>query len=408
MGADRGRWTGATGERGQNGRWWLGAAQPGYEVDVAAANSECVPHTYPAYLTPTPHLPHTYLTYLTPTLPGKLQALRCGGSASRVLEEPQPTLLPQSYMPNRVQPLDRGQRAAVQQTSARVAQLAEVVEVKEGQYHVVLDPTFSDPIIWVAKVTWVGDWGEKATLLTDGPTNKEAFSPIEYDETNARGHVEVHWLAPHMDTHETAEEQRKWLLLPAAERTKLHAPFTRRKYLLASMARCGYKRSMVQACCIGPIVSVHSVGGGKRKETKTMKLTQEGAKAYSLALENFALRGAKLGGQSAIALGGMKGQASSSNSSSDSSSNSDSDSDSEHNSSSGSNSTSDSDSSTSSDSSSRGQFNVTELAGTEARTEAEAEAESAPAPAQPAPVPKRPRRVQLARRSKRGALAGAR
>ena len=333
-------------------------------------------------------------------LPGKLQALRRGGSASRVPEEPQPALPAQSYMPVRVQPLDPAVRAAAQRATARAAQLAEVVEVKEGQYHVVLDPTFSDPIIWVAKVTWVGDWGEKATLLTDGPTNKEAFSPIEYDETNARGHVEVHWLAPHMDTHETAEEQRKWLLLPAAERTKLHAPFTRRKYLLASMARCGYKRSMVQACCIGPIVSVHSVGGGARGSTKTLKLTQEGAKAYSLALENFVVRGAKLGGQPPIVLGGVGGQASSSSSnrSSDSSSDSDSNSDS------GSDSDSECNSDSSSDSSSRGQFNVAELAG----TETEAEAESAPAPAQPAPVPKRPRRVQLARRSKRGALAGAR
>ena len=323
-------------------------------------------------------------------LPGKLQALRRGGSASRVAEEPQPALPAQSYMPVRVQPLDPAVRAAAQRATARAAQLAEEVKIEVDQYHVVLDPTFSDPILWVAKVTWVGDWGERATLLADGPTNEGTFIPIEYNELDARGHVEVHWLAPHMGKHETAEKQREWLCLPIANR-KAGAPFTRRKYLLATMRGCGYKRSMVQACCIGPIVSVYASGGGKRASTKTLKLTQEGAKAYSLALENFVVRGAKLGGQPPIVLGGMKGQARSSPSNSSGDSSSDSDSDIEHN----------SDSDSSSDSSSLGQFNATELAVTE--TEAETETESAPEPA-----PKRAKRALPQRRSTRGALAGAR
>jgi hypothetical protein len=317
--------------------------------------------------------------------------LRPSVGASAAKPQAQPTALTNPTR-NKVLPRSGKARVYAKYERLRTDQQSLRHTVQVDQYHVAIDPTGSDPTLWLCKIIWVGKPQKGrdmlATALTEGPINCRETDEDNLDYVGGKADapknsVTVQWLAPYAAKDAvTSASQRAWLEGPRGARCRGKAPFSQARYALATNKQHGYNCNTIQAKYLGPQVDVGPRRVGKR--ITHMKLSTVGARDYSLALETLARRGEKFLGDGQVGIGGQGG---------------DDEGDGDD--------TSDSDASGStgeSESESSDEADVTELA----EAETEAETESAPAPAQPAPVPKRPSRVQLARRSKRGALAGAR
>lgn len=244
-----------------------------------------------------------------------MQELRPSVGASAAKPQAQPTALTNPTR-NRVLPCSGKARLYAMYERLRTDQQSAQHRVQVGQYHVAIDPTGSDPTLWLCKILWVGtpQKGKDmlATALTEGPINCRETDEDNVDYVGGKADapknsVTVQWLAPYNAKTDavTSASQRAWLEGPRDARCRGKAPFSQARYVLASIKKHSYNSNTIQAKYLGPQVDV----GARRQGSRNlyMKLSTVGARSYSLALETLARRGETFLGDGEVVIGGQGG-----------------------------------------------------------------------------------------------------
>ena len=240
--------------------------------------------------------------------------LRPSVGASAAKPQAQPTALTNPTR-NKVLPRSGKARVYAKYERLRTDQQSAHHTVQVDQYHVAIDPTGSDPTLWLCKIIWVGKPQKGrdmlATALTEGPINCRETDEDNLDYVGGKADapknsVTVQWLAPYAAKDAvTSASQRAWLEGPRGARCRGKAPFSQARYALATNKQHGYNCNTIQAKYLGPQVDVGPRRVGKR--ITHMKLSTVGARDYSLALETLARRGEKFLGDGQVGIGGQGG-----------------------------------------------------------------------------------------------------
>jgi len=161
--------------------------------------------------------------------------LRPSVGASAAKPQAQPTALTNPTR-NKVLPRSGKARVYAKYERLRTDQQSLRHTVQVDQYHVAIDPTGSDPTLWLCKIIWVGKPQKGrdmlATALTEGPINCRETDEDNLDYVGGKADapknsVTVQWLAPYAAKDAvTSASQRAWLEGPRGARCRGKAPFS--------------------------------------------------------------------------------------------------------------------------------------------------------------------------------------